>query len=346
MTNIKSYYDFTPILSRNAVVNMVIGARGLGKTYGAKLRAIKRAIKRGEQFIYLRRYSTELDSRHTFFADIDRHNEFPDYDFQVMGLEAQYAPKETRNDKKRVWKTIGYFIALSTAQKLKSKSYPKVTLIIFDEFILERGALHYLPNEVAAFLNLYSTVDRWEDRVRVLMLANSVSIMAPYFNAWDIQPDMNEDGSESISEWRAFGKGFGVAHFPEAAQFKAEAERTRFGRFISNTAFGEFALQNQFSDNSSSLVSRKSKNAKYVGTIETQNGDKFSVWKDVIGFSVQAKLPKSEVRYTLNPASMDEDTTLLNKQSPLLRVLKSSYSHGSMLFDKPYTRNAFVRAIV
>ena len=31
------YYSFNKVLSRNAVYNFILGARGLGKTYGAKM---------------------------------------------------------------------------------------------------------------------------------------------------------------------------------------------------------------------------------------------------------------------------------------------------------------------
>ena len=83
-----SYYSFDRILSYNAVINMVMGARGLGKTYGAKRMVIKNSLEKGEQFIYLRRYKPELKGCKTFFADIA--HEFPDYEFRVHGTEAQY----------------------------------------------------------------------------------------------------------------------------------------------------------------------------------------------------------------------------------------------------------------
>ena len=53
---ITKYYSFDYILSHNAVYNFVVGARGLGKTYGAKRKAIKAFLKRGDQFVYTRRY--------------------------------------------------------------------------------------------------------------------------------------------------------------------------------------------------------------------------------------------------------------------------------------------------
>lgn len=98
-----SYYSFSNVLSYGGVFNMVMGARGLGKTYGAKKIVIKNAINKGQQFIYLRRYKTELKGRASFFADIA--DEFPDEEFRVEG---QFARRKVGER----WETIGYFIPL------------------------------------------------------------------------------------------------------------------------------------------------------------------------------------------------------------------------------------------
>jgi len=125
-----SYYSFSNVLSYAGVFNMIMGARGLGKTYGAKKIVIKNAINKGQQFIYLRRYKTELKGRNSFFADIQ--HEFPNEEFRVDG---QYAQRKVG----KKWETIGYFIPLSTAQANKSIAYPNVYTIIFDEFIIQAG---------------------------------------------------------------------------------------------------------------------------------------------------------------------------------------------------------------
>ena len=52
------YYDYDKISSYNATFNMIITNRGFGKTYGAKKRAINKFLKKGEQFIYVRRYKS------------------------------------------------------------------------------------------------------------------------------------------------------------------------------------------------------------------------------------------------------------------------------------------------
>ena len=53
------WFRLKAILSRNAVFNIIVGPRGDGKTFAAKEKAINNAIRKGEQFILLRRYKTE-----------------------------------------------------------------------------------------------------------------------------------------------------------------------------------------------------------------------------------------------------------------------------------------------
>ena len=76
-----SYYNYSKLYSYNCTYNFLIGARGLGKTYGIKKKAIKDAIRRGDMFIYLRRYEGEIvAAAPTFFADIEFHiaSDWPD----------------------------------------------------------------------------------------------------------------------------------------------------------------------------------------------------------------------------------------------------------------------------
>lgn len=330
-----SYYDFGPILSRNAVYNFVLGARGLGKTYGAKRKAIRDFISKGDQFIYLRRYNTELKSvKTTFMADII--NEFPKMVFRLQGDEIQARP--SGNDK-AAWKTMCYFVALSKSQQKKSVSYAGVKTIIFDEFIIDRGVIHYMANEVKAFNDFYSTVDRYKDKTRVFFLANSVSIMNPYFIEWDISPKRND-------EWITKGNGFIVAHFPQADAFVGEVYKTRFGQFIQHSEYADYAVGSEFSDNHDTLIKQKSSDARYNATIETKTGT-FSLWIDMRAqgapiFYVSSKRPRSEFLWTLLPENMSENKVLIDYQDKTLQYLRAGYSRAKVFFDRPQTRNAFI----
>lgn len=328
------YYNYDKVFSFNATYNFVVGGRGLGKTFGAKEKAIKAALKKGDQFIYLRRYKEELKAaKATFFADIEY--KFPEWDFKVMGGTAVVSHISGRGETKRKWAVIGYFIALSTSQIQKSVSFPNVKTIIYDEFIIEKGALHYLPQEDIVFNNFYSTVDRYKDKTKVFFLANSVSIMNPYFLAYEIVPD---EGSEFVVKH----DGFIVAHFPNSEDFQSGVYETRFGRFIQGTEYAQYAVANTFTDNNDNLLSMKDSSAKYRFTLECKNGA-FSVWHDIRKdeYYVQEKLPKDQIVFTLLSEKMSTDKTFVTFTDRPLAYLRSAFRGGRVVFDKPTTRNTF-----
>lgn len=71
------YYDYHKILSYNAFINILIGERGVGKTYGASKMVINKFIKKHEQFAYIRRYKPELKKAvPQFFEALNNNNEF------------------------------------------------------------------------------------------------------------------------------------------------------------------------------------------------------------------------------------------------------------------------------
>lgn len=332
------WYNWDKISSFNATIHLLVGQRGVGKTYGWQKKVIRAAIRRGEQFMYVRRYKEELKvSKDTFFAAITAKNEFPDWDFRTYGSLAQMAPASTRDSKKRPWKTIGHFVALSTAQSIKSVAYPLVTNIGFDEFIIEKGTTHYISNEVHAFLNLYSTVDRNQDKTKVFFMANSVSIMNPYFLYWNIKPDESK-------EFTVLRDGYMVVHFVDSEEFTDQVYETKFGKFIKDTEFGNFAVDNEFADNNDNLLNIKGASARYTYTLETKQGT-FSVWIDWLAgkFYVQEKRPKQEIMFTTVAEKMSEGKTLLPYSSKVMQTLRSAFHNGNTYFDTAKSRNAFIQ---
>ena len=149
---IHMYYSLDNLMSRGSLLNFVIGERGVGKSFSSKLFCIKDFIKNGNQFIYLRRYKEELSlACSSFFDDIQAAGFFDDLHFEVKG------------DKKLTkflmdGEVIGYGIALSTSNILKSTPFPNVKTIVFDEFILDVGTYHYLKSEVIKMLDAIETI--------------------------------------------------------------------------------------------------------------------------------------------------------------------------------------------
>jgi hypothetical protein len=336
------WYSVSLVLSYNAVYNFIVGGRGIGKTFGFKEKAIADAIKKGEQFIYLRRYKEPLKvAKGTFFADVEF--KFPDWDFRVMGMEAQMVPASTRGEKKRPWKTMGYFAALSVGQSIKSVAFPLVTKIIFDEFIEERGNTSYLQDEWNKLNNFYNTVDRGQDKTRVYFLANSASIMNPYFIELRIRPDeMRVNGTEIVS----LRKGFVCVHFPDDQKYKDSIRKTRFGQFIEGTEYEKYAVDNQFADGTDMLIGMKTSVARHLYNVETREG-LFSVWYDSYDdmFYAQTRLVNTEYAnfYTFVPEKLDKGKILASFSDKMFSYLRTAWRHSRIRFDKPSTRNAFTQ---
>ena len=135
------YYDYHRILSYNCPVNVLIGERGCGKSYGAKKFVIEQFIKKHSQFLYLRRYDNELKeifektkSQKNFFDDIK--NEFQEHTLEAKNRKF-YCDGEV----------FGFAKRMTEAQDLKSSVYQNVKIIIIDEYPIEKNKRYYLPNE-------------------------------------------------------------------------------------------------------------------------------------------------------------------------------------------------------
>jgi hypothetical protein len=73
---------------------------------------------------------------------------------------------------------FAYGFSITSMEHDKSTSYPKVTTIVFDEF-LTRSA--YVPDEFVLFMNTISTIVRHRTDVTIFMLGNTVNRYCPYF---------------------------------------------------------------------------------------------------------------------------------------------------------------------
>lgn len=159
----------------------VIGARGVGKTYGI----FKKLIANNEKFIYLRRLKSQLDQ----CAKIDG-NPFKklntDLGTDINPYSSGGIVTFRKGDKKGEIVALG--VALSVVANVRGIDFSDYDYIVFDEFISSDGE-RPIKNEFAAFLNFYETVNRnrelnGQKPVKCFMLGNANTLVNPYFSAW------------------------------------------------------------------------------------------------------------------------------------------------------------------
>ena len=256
------YWDIDKTLSHNCLFNLVFGNRGAGKTYGAIKRAIMNHKKDGKaEFIYLRRYKSEFEDVKSFFSAIIKNNEFPDDKLEVQGMKFYI------NDK-----LFGYAVALSTATKKKSVSFPNVTFIIMDEFIIEKSVLHYLRNEVKIFLDFYVTVSRYERDVRVVFLANAITMQNPYCLHFNLYLPHGKNITKRNDV---------LLELVENPEFTRHVKQTRVGKLLldNDPEYSNFAIENKFMIDNRIFIEKKPAHARHNFNI-VFHGNTLGVWAD------------------------------------------------------------------
>ena len=129
------YYNGIPMMSYNAMLNLLYGGRGVGKSFWFKVWSL--LVATGET-VWMRRYDNEIrDAQDKFCEDLISNG------FITEEMEIKHEGNTILlNGEPRI-----HFVALSISMKKKSVPYPNVNWIVFDEFIETRVNRSYLPKE-------------------------------------------------------------------------------------------------------------------------------------------------------------------------------------------------------
>lgn len=318
------WYNCKDTLTHNCLFNFIIGNRGGGKTFSCKCWAIDDFLKNGKQFIYLRRYESELKGNKKFFTSIIKANKYKDITFEIKGNTYLINNK-----------VAGFSFALSKAITIKSNEFPDVNKIIFDEFLIDKGAYHYLSNEVECFLEFYETVARLRD-VRVFFLGNAITQINPYFLYFKIQLPYNS---------LIYKKNDILLQMVADADYIEVKKNTRFGKMLQGTNYESYAIENNFLRDKVNMIAKKTKNSKYYFTILYKD-KKYGIWinKEEQLFYVSDNIDEyNNFLYAITLNDMTENTILLKniKKSPLVNNFLEFYKAGRVRFENARLRNTF-----
>lgn len=235
----------------------MIGARGIGKTYGA----LKYVKDNSLRFVYLR--MTDIEVKNLSGASF---NVFKSIN-EDTGSEIQ-----TRREKNVVRfvdestpdkKTVGYMFALSTLSNFRSFDLSDVDVIIFDEFIPEANK-RPLRNMAETLFNAYESINRNRELkgkppIKLLGLANSNNIFNDIFFYLRVTKrvyDMRKKGRERYEDRE---RGLTIFYSQGAPVSEAKKE-TALYKLTQGTGFQSVAIDNDFSFEDSRLISPKNLN--------------------------------------------------------------------------------------
>ena len=310
------FWDIKRTLTHNSLINIILGNRGGGKTFGAKELCIDNFIKRGEQFGYIRRYKDDLkDPMQQFFKDIEY--KYPNYEFKTDN-KYLYIRLKTENDNEK-WSDkdiAGYGFILSTANNKKSISYPRITTLVYDEFLLDKGNQRFLPNEPVALLNLYETIARpgtGHPRVVLFMLANALTITNPYFLYWDLKMPTKKDKNNKWI-WKHPTRPILVEDVRNE-KFIDTKKNTEFGKLIEGTTYSGYSIDNKFLLDNDTFVEKRSPKAKFYFT--------FIYLEHTLGVWIDATEGKMYVSKDIDPSYPLVYSITLKDHKPKTMLIKN-----------------------
>lgn len=339
------YYDGTKILSlldlnsQKPEIYIIEGNRTAGKTVYWSARCVKRFIKFGEKFMLLYRFNYELDDvADKFFKDIK--NIF----FQNMNMESKRRANGIYHELFLDGVSCGYAVSLNSADQIKKNAamFSDTKRMLFDEFQSETN--HYCDNEVAKLLSIHTSVSRGQgEQVRyvpVIMLANSVSLLNPYYIEMGITTRLRDETK--------FLRGDGYVLercFIESAS-KAQLA-SGFNRAFQNSKYVQYSAQQVYLSDNKAFVEKPFGASKYLATLK-YNGSLFAI-KEYTDAGIIYCDDKPDITFGLKITVTSDDHqinyVMLKRNDIFLANMRWYFERGCFRFKDLRCKDALLKAL-
>ena len=188
------------ILDQEAAFISVVGARGVGKTYGI----FRKLVTEGKKFIYLRRLKSQLDQCSKLEGNPFKRINL-DLNLDIIPFTSGGIVSFRHTD--RTGEIAAAGVALSVVANIRGIDFSDYDYIVFDEFIASVGE-RPIKDEFQSFLNFYETVNRnreleGKSPVKCVMLGNANTLLNPYFSAWHFMKTALKMISGKQMVWRS-----------------------------------------------------------------------------------------------------------------------------------------------
>lgn len=314
------------------LIHCVIGARGVGKSYSTKRLIIQEFLDYGKQSLIFRRYKNQAESMQTdYFNDI-LEKEFPDIDYELKG-------------------NIGFingepfckFNGLNGNSVAKGSSFPNVYYIIYEEIMPEPGE-KIIKDEYKKLESAIVTVDRYEDRIRIICVGNNTSYYNPIFDTLKLYP--SPKANKKVSN-----KLMAIYTLETPQEFKDYALSSKVGQLTVMSGTSRYNIDNENLSNDRFNVCSKKElweidKLKPVFKIRVDKDKVIKIWKcenDTMYYYWVDNHNKGECdEYFIDPDYQTNDNkhiTLCNKG--LINRINFNNKVGAVFFNNAETKFYF-----
>ena len=340
----KSTDYFQPVnaINSGAVTWILMSNRGTGKTMSVERLCLTDYIRKAEKFVWLRRTDTLLPKTvDGWLADSDKWNISKGH--------------ELCTDSKNIFcdgEACGYFGALNIREQFKGSGIRDIGTIVIDEFLPEDGK--YLggklnpTKEPEAVMSILSSVARAYGKpgveVRTILLANTVNWINPYFAYFGIDKVFNAEHpkyQDDIYYCEAFYN----------EKVVEEQKKTKTGRFIASTAYGNYAMGTGSligSNDNFIQKPRKGSVGEYHYNINYLDA-LYSVWcyPDEGYWYISTSMSDAcRMTYAITTADHRPNYIQIQRLNTKFEALRNAYCRGAMRFENGKCKNFFEGVIM
>jgi len=362
------YFDYNPIFSHNSDIIIITALRGVGKSYGAKIKCLNAFLKNKRTFVWARRTAEQLElTKNTFMDDIKANDKNGLYkNFYVVGNFLYYKETETREIKhkdgtieeieeiKKIYK-VGLFISFNVGGNARglAQDFESVKYFIYDEFI-EEDNTKYLKDELQKFSSVMTSCLRLAD-AKIILLSNSLTSANLYFklfnvkitnkniNSWFVNIPVETDTGQKILKLKiAFQYG------ADNPIYKEKVLNSIAGKISMLCNYGQMSIQDKFiKDDYTKIIEPKNLKIDFkynlyydkitMGIYQTKNNITYIYKPNKIGTT-----------YILNDiqeAAKNNDSILINKKHVIIKILYSQFTNGFMAFCDIHTQQWFINLL-
>ena len=339
------YYDGTKLLSMLDIngnkpeIYMCTTNRTGGKTtYFGRL-CINRFLDKGEKFGLIYRYNYELDDVvDKFYKDLGS------LFFKEHEMTSKRRASGIFHELFLDEKSCGYALSLNSADQIKKYShlFSDVGSMIFDEFQSETG--NYCSDEVRKLLSIHTSVARGQGKqvryVPVYMLANSVSLLNPYYVELGIATRLRSDTKFLRGDGFVMERGF-----IESAS-KAQME-SGFNRAFAKNSYVSYASQNVYLNDNKAFIEKPAGSSRYLATLKVDNklfaireyGEAGYIYCDD---KADSTFP---AKITVTTADHDINYVMLRRNDLFLMNMRYYFEKGCFRFKNLQCKDAILKAL-